>query len=87
MEMSSPSVKYASVGAAIVVGARESRVQGEGRQGRDVRQTNSQRSPWESLVEPGDPGRSDERSADDRRGGKSPLPEEPGAGAPRGAWM
>jgi hypothetical protein len=32
MEMSSPSMEYASVGAAIVLGTRESRVQGEGRQ-------------------------------------------------------
>jgi hypothetical protein len=32
MEMSSPSMKYASVGGVIVLGARESRVHGEGRQ-------------------------------------------------------
>jgi hypothetical protein len=36
MEMSSPSMKYASVGGVIVLGARESRVQGEGRQGIDA---------------------------------------------------
>jgi hypothetical protein len=43
-------MKRMGVGAAIVLGARESRVQGEGRQGSDVRLTNSWRSPWESLV-------------------------------------
>jgi hypothetical protein len=32
MEMSSPSMKYASVGGVIVLGGRESRPQGEGRQ-------------------------------------------------------
>jgi hypothetical protein len=32
MEMSSPSRKYASVGGVIVLGARENRAQGEGRQ-------------------------------------------------------
>jgi hypothetical protein len=32
MEMSSPSMKYASVGGVIVLGGRESRLQGEGRQ-------------------------------------------------------
>jgi hypothetical protein len=36
-EVSSPPVNHASVGAVIVLGARESRVQGEGRQGIDVR--------------------------------------------------
>jgi hypothetical protein len=36
MEMSSPSMKYASVGGVIVLGGRESRVQGEGRQGIDA---------------------------------------------------
>jgi hypothetical protein len=36
MEMSSPSVKYASVGGAIVLSARESRARGEGRQGIDA---------------------------------------------------
>jgi hypothetical protein len=36
MEMSSPSMKYASVGGVIVLGARESRVHGEGRQGIDA---------------------------------------------------
>jgi hypothetical protein len=39
MEMSSPSMKCASVGAAIVLGARESRVHGEGRQGIDIQWT------------------------------------------------
>jgi hypothetical protein len=32
MEMSSPSMKYASVGGVIVLGGRESRLHGEGRQ-------------------------------------------------------
>ncbi len=50
MEMGSPSVKDASVGGPMVVGGRESRVQGEGGQGIDVRWTISQGSPWESLV-------------------------------------
>jgi hypothetical protein len=36
VKVSSPPMTYHSVGAAIVVGARESRVQGEGRQGIDV---------------------------------------------------
>jgi hypothetical protein len=49
MEMSSPSMKYASVGGVIVLRGRESRLQGEGRQGMDVRPTNNRRSPWESL--------------------------------------
>jgi hypothetical protein len=49
-EISIPSMKRVSVGGPIVVRARESRIQGEGGQGIDVRQTNSQRSPWESLV-------------------------------------
>jgi hypothetical protein len=43
-------MKHRSVGAAIVLGARESRVQGEGRQGIDVRRTINRGSPWESLV-------------------------------------
>jgi hypothetical protein len=38
-KVSSPPMTYQSVGAAIVLGARESRVQGEGRQGIDVRWT------------------------------------------------
>jgi hypothetical protein len=50
MEMSSPSMKYASVGGLIVVRGRESRLQGEGGQGIDARRTISRRSPWESLV-------------------------------------
>jgi hypothetical protein len=61
VEGCSPPVKRMGVGAAIVLGARESRVQGEGRQGSDVWQTNSRRSPWESLVELGDPSCFDER--------------------------
>jgi hypothetical protein len=36
-ERCSPAMNHKGVGAAIVVGARESRVQGEGRQGIDVR--------------------------------------------------
>jgi hypothetical protein len=68
----SPPVKRMGVGAAIVLGARESRVHGEGRQGIDVRPTNSRISPGEVWV-------SDERKADDRGGGKSPIPGEPGA--------
>jgi hypothetical protein len=35
-ERCSPAMNHRGVGAAIVVGARESRVQGEGRQGIDV---------------------------------------------------
>ena len=35
-EVSSPPMNHVSVGAAIVLGARESRVHGEGRQGIDV---------------------------------------------------
>jgi hypothetical protein len=38
-EMSSPSMKRVSVGGVIVLGARESRVQGERRQGIDIRRT------------------------------------------------
>jgi len=62
VEVSSPPVKQASVGAAIVLGARESRVQGEGPQGIDVRWTISRRALGEVQVEPGDLGRSDERN-------------------------
>jgi hypothetical protein len=50
MEGSSPPMKYASVGAAIVVRARESRVQGEGRQGIDVVLANSCSEPDEFRV-------------------------------------
>jgi hypothetical protein len=39
MEMSSPSMKYASVGGPIVVRGRESRLQGEGGQGIDTQWT------------------------------------------------
>jgi len=51
-EMSSPSMKYAGVGGVIVLGGRESRPQGEGRQGIDVRRTNSRRSLGEVRVSP-----------------------------------
>jgi hypothetical protein len=50
VEGCSPPVKRMGVGGVIVLGARESRVHGEGRQGIDVRWTISRRSPWESLV-------------------------------------
>ena len=50
MEGSSPLMKDVSVGGLIVVGARESRVQGEGGQGIDVRQMNSRRSSGEVRV-------------------------------------
>jgi hypothetical protein len=50
VEGSSPPMKHMGVGGIIVLGARESRVHGEGRQGMDVRPTNNRRSPWESLV-------------------------------------
>jgi hypothetical protein len=50
MEGSSPPMKCMGVGGVIVLGGRESRLQGEGRQGIDVRRTISRRSPWESLV-------------------------------------
>jgi hypothetical protein len=45
-EVSSPPVKPASVGAAIVLGTRESRVQGEGRQGIDVRGRYESQISW-----------------------------------------
>jgi hypothetical protein len=41
-----------SVGGVIVLGGRESRLQGEGRQGIDVGWTIRHRSPRESLVSP-----------------------------------
>jgi hypothetical protein len=50
--VSRPPRTASSVGGAIVVGARESRVQGEGRQGIDVLRTSSRRSPWEALGSP-----------------------------------
>ena len=50
LEASSQPMNDNSVGAAIVVGARESRVQGEGRQGIDVRRTTSRRSSGEVRV-------------------------------------
>src|SRR5918998_185649 len=46
----SPPMKRTGVGAAIVLGARESRVHGEGRQGIDVRLTNSWRPSGEARV-------------------------------------
>jgi hypothetical protein len=46
------SLKHKGVGAAIVVRARESRVQGEGRQGIDVQPTISRGSPGEVRVLP-----------------------------------
>jgi hypothetical protein len=49
-ERCSPAMKHRGVGAAIVVRARESRVQGEGPQGIDVRLTNSRRSLGEVQV-------------------------------------
>jgi hypothetical protein len=60
-ERCSPAMNHRGVGAAIVLGARESRVQGEGRQGSDVRRTISRRSLGEFRVEPGYPGCFDER--------------------------
>ena len=74
-EVSSPPKKHMGVGGPIVVRARESRVQGKGGQGIDVRWTTNRRSPWESSVEPGYPGRSDERRADDRAVGSRPSLE------------
>jgi hypothetical protein len=52
VEGSSPPMKRVGVGAAIVLGARESRVHGEGRQGIDVRWTISRRSLGEVRVLP-----------------------------------
>ena len=49
-KVSSPPMTYQSVGAAIVVGARESRVHGEGPQGIDARLTTSWRSSGEVQV-------------------------------------
>jgi len=43
VKVSSPPMTYQSVGGVIVLGARESRVHGEGRQGTDVRRTISRR--------------------------------------------
>jgi hypothetical protein len=51
-KVSSPPMTYRGVGGVIVLRGRESRLHGEGRQGIDGRWTNSQGSPWESLVEP-----------------------------------
>jgi hypothetical protein len=50
VEGSSPPMKRMGVGAAIVLGARESRVQGEGPQGIDVRRTINRRSLGEVRV-------------------------------------
>jgi hypothetical protein len=74
-KVSSPPMTYQSVGGPIVVGARESRVHGEGGQGIDVRRTISRRSLGEVRVEPGYPGRFDERRADDRTAGRRQSPE------------
>ena len=49
-EVSSPPMNHASVGGSIVVGRRESRLQGEGGQGVDVRHTIRRRSPGEVQV-------------------------------------
>jgi hypothetical protein len=51
-ERCSPAMNHRGVGGSIVVGGRESRPQGEGSQGIDVRQTNSCRSPGEFRVLP-----------------------------------
>jgi hypothetical protein len=51
-ERCSPAMNHRGVGAAIVVGGRESRLQGEGPQGSDVRRTNSRRALGEVQVEP-----------------------------------
>ena len=51
-ERCSPAMNHRGVGAAIVLGARESRVQGEGRQGSDVQWTTNRGSPWASSVTP-----------------------------------
>jgi hypothetical protein len=64
------SMKPKGVGGSIVVGGRESRLHGEGSQGIDIRLTISRRSLDEVRV-------SDERNADDRLGGKLPIPGEP----------
>jgi hypothetical protein len=52
VEECSPPVKPMGVGAAIVVGTRESRVQGEGRQGIDARFAISRRSFGEVRMSP-----------------------------------
>jgi hypothetical protein len=49
-KVSSPPMTYQSVGGVIVLGGRESRLHGEGRQGIDVRRTNSRRSLGEFQV-------------------------------------
>jgi hypothetical protein len=49
-EGSSPPMKHVGVGGVIVLGARESRAHGEGRQGIDIRRTNSRRSLGEVRV-------------------------------------
>ena len=51
-KVSSPPMTYQSVGGPIVVGGRESRLQGEGGQGIDVRWTISRRSLGEVRVSP-----------------------------------
>jgi hypothetical protein len=74
----SPPAKRMSVGGVIVLGGRESRLHGEGRQGIDVRRTHNRRALGEVhvlLVM----SCFDERKADDRASGKSLIPGEPGA--------
>jgi hypothetical protein len=51
-KVSSPPMPAVSVGGVIVLGGRESRLQGEGRQEIDVGWTIRHRSPRESLVSP-----------------------------------
>ena len=78
-EGSSPPVKRMGVGAAIVLGARESRVHGEGWQGIDVRLTNNQGSFGEVRMVLGYPSRPDERETNDRRRREVTIPGEPDA--------
>jgi hypothetical protein len=51
-KVSSPPMSCQSVGSSIVLGGRESRPQGEGGQGSDVRWTMSRGSPGEVRVWP-----------------------------------
>jgi hypothetical protein len=91
MEMSSPSMKYASVGGVIVLGRRESRLHGEGRQGIDASRVDisghmpvksgATRVPWPGRVAEGG-GREtkwDDKSSGNAGGGRS-IPGEPVAG-------
>jgi hypothetical protein len=90
MEMSNPSMKYASVGGVIVLGRRESRLHGEGRQGIDTLRveisghmpvkSGTTRVPWPGRVAEGG-GREtkwDDKPSGNARGGRS-IPGEPGA--------